>query len=1150
MIFKIGSTTLIKNSNSPVFNFHVNNKSREKYNINNTLFSIKGRVVFANFNSVKVLTEKMNKQSSLEKSSKIPASPSLLNAMGLMDEIFHFMIGSYKEKLNKDLFPKMLNHIQTSYNKKNLDLLLYKFADLFPTNEVFIKKITAKDYLKSKTEGIENRQILIEELLVQWIQNQNKAYEPVKELIDDSELKKSTIFETAFDELNLFFENQPRLPGSKLSFLEMLILPSKLHPDSVYDQLEYIKDNWGAEIGQFVSRILIGMDFFKEEAKKFIPGMFGQESHVASFTDDMYEFEPEAFSADLDWMPHLVLIAKSSYVWLDQLSKQYKQSITRLDQIPDQELNRLANFGFTGLWLIGLWERSTASQKIKQINGNPEAVASAYSLKSYDIAEDLGGTSAYEDLKERAWKRGIRLASDMVPNHMAIDSDWVKIHPHWFVQTDHPPFPNHTFNGPELANDDSMEIYIEDGYWHKSDAAVTFKRVDKNTGHSVYMYHGNDGTGMPWNDTAQLNYMMPEVREALIQTILHVARQFPIIRFDAAMTLAKKHYQRLWFPQPGTGGDIPTRSEYAMTKDQFDTYFPEEFWREVVDRIQKECPDTLLLAEAFWMMEGYFVRSLGMHRVYNSAFMNMLKNEENENYRLMIQNVLEFNPQIMKRYVNFMNNPDEDTAVDQFGKDDKYFGVCMLMCTMPGLPMFGHGQIEGFNEKYGMEYKKAYWDEPVDEDLVNRHRREIFPVLKKRKLFSEVDNFRFYNFVVDNSHVNENVYVYSNIHNGERTLVLYNNAYQQTAGWFKDSLNYKADSGDLNSESLIYALNLNHDEAVYTIFKDLISGLEYLRKNSEIAENGLFAELGGYKYQVFLSIEEVRADSENPFDGLNQKLEGSGVHSIKESLHALKIEPVTNLLQNYYSQAENLIEIVLNKDVQKKADEIVNSINSAKKAIYELSEIKNVNLESQTFYNHLKNMSELNTILSSSSLSKKTVVYLNENFDPSEKQYRKNLNTFFTIYLTRYLFDSVEDNEKSIYFNYWLLAKTINSDGSFEEQELELLKIFSCYEQVILLIENPKKEDERKIFEIADLRKFLKFNEFEKTVYFNKERWFLLIDNLALIALLHFYLSKSGKTQKTKFLNNLVRRITFLKELATESGFEIDKLILKLQLRN
>jgi hypothetical protein len=55
-----------------------------------------------------------------------------------------------------------------------------------------------------------------------------------------------------------------------------------------------------------------------------------------------------------------------------------------------------------------------------------------------------------------------------------------------------------------------------------------------------------------------------------------------------------------------------------------------------------------------------------------------------------------------------MNNPDEETAIAQFGDGDKYFGCCTLMITMPGLPMFGHGQIEGFTEKYGMEYTKAY----------------------------------------------------------------------------------------------------------------------------------------------------------------------------------------------------------------------------------------------------------------------------------------------------------------------------------------------------------------------------------------------------------------------------------------------------------
>ena len=70
-----------------------------------------------------------------------------------------------------------------------------------------------------------------------------------------------------------------------------------------------------------------------------------------------------------------------------------------------------------------------------------------------------------------------------------------------------------------------------------------------------------------------LNYLKSEVREAVIQTIIHVARRFPIIRFDAAMTLAKRHYQRLWFPEPGSGGDIPSRAADGLSKDQFDALY-------------------------------------------------------------------------------------------------------------------------------------------------------------------------------------------------------------------------------------------------------------------------------------------------------------------------------------------------------------------------------------------------------------------------------------------------------------------------------------------------------------------------------------------------------------------------------------------------
>ena len=139
-----------------------------------------------------------------------------------------------------------------------------------------------------------------------------------------------------------------------------------------------------------------------------------------------------AIAQALALQPRLVLMAKNTYVWLHQLSLAYERPITRLDQIPDEELDTLARWGFTGLWLIGVWERSKASQKIKQLCGNPEAESSAYSLKDYVVAKDLGGEEALLDLKDRCWRRGIRLASDMVPNHTGLDSEWLKQHPDWY----------------------------------------------------------------------------------------------------------------------------------------------------------------------------------------------------------------------------------------------------------------------------------------------------------------------------------------------------------------------------------------------------------------------------------------------------------------------------------------------------------------------------------------------------------------------------------------------------------------------------------------------------------------------------------------------------------------------------------------------
>jgi len=911
--------------------FHISRAVREATHVDDLLFSYSGNVVFANVTASRKLAEALNNARGPNADPSGAFNAGALFAMGLIDELSHALVARYRKEIDPAVlteavrwFAARIDPDQTDPTK--LDRLLLAFTEQFPNVAVFRGEITAAEWLRGKTDGMPNREVALEELLLLWIANINPAFKPFHTLFEDTGLKQQTVYPNVTAAFPEYFSTRPPVAPEIGTLFEALRAPMLASPDSLTGQLDFMREHWVPYLGEDVKRILLAVDVLREEDlaiwMRFHPpgpdgfrhgapewgsmGFVGDE--FIGFDEDFrkrkkyatgYQApldEYENFSADQAWMPNVVLMAKSTYVWLEQLSKKYLRHIHRLDQIPDEELHLLAERGITGLWLIGLWERSIASRTIKRLRGHHDAVASAYSLKSYDIAEDLGGWTAYETLKHHAAAAGLRLASDMVPNHMGIDSPWVIDHPDWFVHRNESPFPAYSFNGPDLSTDSRVEIKIDDHYYDQTDAAVAFRLRHHSDGSSQYIYHGNDGTTFAWNDTAQLDYSKAYVREHVIQTILHVARLFPIIRFDAAMVLAKRHVQRLWFPLPGAGGSIPSRAENSMSQEEFDALMPHEFWREVVDRVAAEVPGTLLLAEAFWLLEGYFVRTLGMHRVYNSAFMNMLRDEENAKYRSYLKKTIEFDPDILKRYVNFMSNPDERTAIDQFGSGDKYFGVCTLLATLPGLPMFGHGQIEGFTERYGMEFKQARMNELPNEDLVARHQREIAPLLKKRYIFAGSSDFTLYDFWNGYGHVDENVFAYSNRFGDERSLVLYNNSYESTRGTIHISAAFMdKGSGSLRQRSLADGLGLATSDSVILRYRDN-NGLQYLRRATDVHWHGLSFDLHGFQCVVLLDWHELRSTAEHPWDWLCDTLRGAGVASLDQELTRLRMRPLHDTL--------------------------------------------------------------------------------------------------------------------------------------------------------------------------------------------------------------------------------------------------------------
>src|SRR5512139_2006005 len=452
--------------------------SRDTYQFSPDFFQPDGGVTFADFAAARRFASQMSSHRTQ------PVAASELYAMQLIDEAMRMLVQRFAPTA---LMDTAVSHADESLGRDSVTVTQRKFVSEFPPDNVYRGEEKLEEYLTRISNG---RIRTVEELIYVYTHNANPAVHPLLDLVDDEPLEP-TAYKSLIASLNTFFARVARENsegGGGESLFDILRAPSEASPYSLEGQLQYILDKWGQILDvKFVSRIVRGMDYLREETiRRHGHGDFKPDIPLQTFGGGEYQ-EFEAYSPDKDWMPRLVLVAKNSYVWLEQLSRKYGRWIKTLDHIPDEELDILRDRGFTGLLLIGLCERSGASQRMKQRMGDADAVASAYSLHSYDIADDLGGWSALENLRWRAWQRGIRLSADMVPNHMGIDSKWVIEHPDWFLSLPYSPYPSYTFNSEDLSDDGRAGVILEDHYYNHTDASVVFKRYDRSSGETSYI---------------------------------------------------------------------------------------------------------------------------------------------------------------------------------------------------------------------------------------------------------------------------------------------------------------------------------------------------------------------------------------------------------------------------------------------------------------------------------------------------------------------------------------------------------------------------------------------------------------------------------------------------------------------------------------
>ncbi len=184
-----------------------------------------------------------------------------------------------------------------------------------------------------------------------------------------------------------------------------------------------------------------------------------------------------------------------------------------------------------------------------------------------------------------------------------------------------------------------------------------------------------------------------------------------------------------------------------------------------------------------------------------------------------------------------------------------------------------------------------------DQDLVRRHEREIFPLLRRRRLFAEVEHFFLYDFFTPEGRVNEDVFAYSNRLGDERALVVYHNKYATAHGWIRTSVGYAGKTGRGDERVLMHkdlgtGLGFHPGTDHFYIFRDHITGLEYIRSSKELFDKGLYVELSAYKVHVFLDFREVVDSEWRRYAHLAAYLDGKGVPSIEEALRELFLQPI------------------------------------------------------------------------------------------------------------------------------------------------------------------------------------------------------------------------------------------------------------------
>jgi len=364
---------------------------------------------------------------------------------------------------------------------------------------------------------------------------------------------------------------------------------------------------------------------------------------------------------------HPSLYQVNTRVWMTTLARELRRPAT-LGDIPDRELDRIAEMGFDWVWFLSVWRTGDAGRRISRTNPewrrefqetlpdlrDEDIPGSGFAITGYQVHPDLGGDAALALLRERLKKRGLRLMLDFVPNHTGLDHPWVEEHPEYYVG----------------GTDQDLARAPKNYVWVKRRAGDRLLAL------------GRDPYFPGWPDTLQLNYGNAAARGAMTGTLLKIAGQCDGVRCDMAMLVLPEVFQRTW--------GIQTKP----------------FWPDATRRVREKSPGFCFMAEVYWDLE-WTLQQQGFDYTYDKRLYDRLREGHARPVREHFHAGLDYQLKLAR----FLENHDEPRAAAVLPAG-QHEAAAVITFLSPGLRFFHQGQFEGRVKRISPHLNRAP-DEPV-----------------------------------------------------------------------------------------------------------------------------------------------------------------------------------------------------------------------------------------------------------------------------------------------------------------------------------------------------------------------------------------------------------------------------------------------------